>query len=223
MFLRVRAAADLHRGPALPPPRGGPRRSRTTRWSAFARKRFAFTDQYDERQAVHQACGARAWPRRCSWCCSPIGSTDLLFALDSIPAVFGVTEEAFIVFAANAFALLGLRALFFLVSGLLDRLVYLSTGLALILAFIGVEADPALRPHRHRQVDPRDLDRLLARRDRDRADGHHGRQPAQGAAGPGGEGPRGLAARPPRVLRTTAVWEGDSLRGEEQDEAAVEP
>ena len=68
-----------------------------------------------------------------------IGSTDLLFALDSIPAVFGVTEEAFIVFAANAFALLGLRALYFLVSGLLDRLVYLSTGLALILAFIGVK------------------------------------------------------------------------------------
>ncbi|GAA0805965.1 TerC/Alx family metal homeostasis membrane protein [Spirilliplanes yamanashiensis] len=68
-----------------------------------------------------------------------IGSTDLLFALDSIPAVFGVTEEAFIVFAANAFALLGLRALFFLVKGLLDRLVYLSAGLALILAFIGVK------------------------------------------------------------------------------------
>ena len=68
-----------------------------------------------------------------------IGSADLLFALDSIPAVFGVTEEAFIVFAANAFALLGLRALFFLVKGLLDRLVYLSTGLSVILAFIGVK------------------------------------------------------------------------------------
>ena len=68
-----------------------------------------------------------------------IGSTDLLFALDSIPAVFGVTEEPFIVFAANAFALLGLRALYFLVTGLLDRLVYLSTGLSLILAFIGVK------------------------------------------------------------------------------------
>jgi tellurite resistance protein TerC len=68
-----------------------------------------------------------------------IASTDLLFALDSIPAVFGITPYAYIVFAANAFALLGLRALFFLVSGLLDRLVYLSTGLALILAFIGVK------------------------------------------------------------------------------------
>jgi TerC family integral membrane protein len=68
-----------------------------------------------------------------------IGSTDLLFALDSIPAVFGVTEEPYIVFTANAFALLGLRALYFLVKGLLDRLVYLSTGLALILGFIGVK------------------------------------------------------------------------------------
>jgi tellurite resistance protein TerC len=68
-----------------------------------------------------------------------IGSIDLLFALDSIPAVFGVTEEPYIVFAANAFALLGLRALFFLVKGLLDRLVYLSTGLAVILAFIGAK------------------------------------------------------------------------------------
>lgn len=68
-----------------------------------------------------------------------IGGTDILFALDSIPAVFGVTQEAYLVFVANAFALLGLRALYFLVTGLLDRLVYLSTGLALILAFIGVK------------------------------------------------------------------------------------
>jgi tellurite resistance protein TerC len=68
-----------------------------------------------------------------------IAGTDLIFAFDSIPAVFGVTQHAYIVFAANAFALLGLRALFFLVSGLLDRLIHLSTGLALILAFIGLK------------------------------------------------------------------------------------
>ena len=68
-----------------------------------------------------------------------IGGTDILFALDSIPAVFGVTSQPYIVFVANVFALLGLRALFFLVTGLLDRLVYLSAGLALILAFIGVK------------------------------------------------------------------------------------
>lgn len=68
-----------------------------------------------------------------------IGGTDMLFALDSIPAVFGVTHEAYLVFAANVFALLGLRALYFLVTGLLDRLVYLSTGLAVILVFIGIK------------------------------------------------------------------------------------
>ena len=68
-----------------------------------------------------------------------IASTDLLFALDSIPAVFGITRDPFLVFAANAFALLGLRALYFLIHGLLDRLVYLSLGLSIILAFIGVK------------------------------------------------------------------------------------
>ncbi|AGM07512.1 integral membrane protein TerC [Amycolatopsis keratiniphila] len=68
-----------------------------------------------------------------------IGGIDLLFALDSIPAVFGVTDEPYLVFAANAFALLGLRALYFLVKGLLDRLVYLSAGLAVILGFIGIK------------------------------------------------------------------------------------
>jgi tellurite resistance protein TerC len=68
-----------------------------------------------------------------------IGGSDLLFALDSIPAVFGVTREGYIVFVANAFALLGLRAMYFLVTGLLDRLVYLAAGLSLILLFIGVK------------------------------------------------------------------------------------
>ncbi|KOV83210.1 tellurium resistance protein TerC [Nocardia sp. NRRL S-836] len=81
-----------------------------------------------------------------------IGGVDLLFALDSIPAVFGVTEEPYIVFTANAFALLGLRALFFLVKGLLDRLVYLSAGLAVILAFIGVKL---ILHWAHVDIDPR--------------------------------------------------------------------
>ena len=68
-----------------------------------------------------------------------IGTTDILFALDSIPAIFGLTKEPFLVFAANAFALMGLRQLFFLLGGLLNRLVYLDTGLAVILSFIGVK------------------------------------------------------------------------------------
>lgn len=66
-----------------------------------------------------------------------IASTDLLFALDSIPATFGVTQEPYLVFTANAAALLGLRALYFLLKGLLSKLIYLSTGLAVILVFIG--------------------------------------------------------------------------------------
>ncbi|MDA2948105.1 MAG: TerC family protein [Actinomycetota bacterium] len=68
-----------------------------------------------------------------------IGFTDLLFALDSIPAIYGLTEEPYIVFAANAFALMGLRQLYFLIGGLLDRLVYLSAGLSIILGFIGIK------------------------------------------------------------------------------------
>ncbi|WP_430866835.1 TerC family protein [Demequina aurantiaca] len=68
-----------------------------------------------------------------------LGTTDVLFALDSIPAIFGLTKDPYIVFTANAFALLGLRQLFFLVDGLLQRLVYLHYGLAAILAFIGVK------------------------------------------------------------------------------------
>jgi tellurite resistance protein TerC len=68
-----------------------------------------------------------------------IGTTDILFALDSIPAIFGLTKEPYIVFTTNAFALLGLRQLYFLLGGLLQRLVHLSQGLAFILAFIGVK------------------------------------------------------------------------------------
>ena len=81
-----------------------------------------------------------------------VGSTDLLFAFDSIPAVFGVTDHPYIVLAANAFALLGLRPLFFLVSGLLYRLVYMSAGLALILAFIGVKLVLEFAHHENHSV-----------------------------------------------------------------------
>ena len=68
-----------------------------------------------------------------------LGTTDLLFALDSIPAIYGLTDEPYIVFAANVFALLGLRQLYFLLGDLLNRLVYLSIGLAVVLGFIGVK------------------------------------------------------------------------------------
>lgn len=68
-----------------------------------------------------------------------LGLTDVLFALDSIPAIFGITQEAYLVFTANAFALMGLRQLFFLIGGLLKKLVFLDAGLAVILGFIGVK------------------------------------------------------------------------------------
>jgi len=103
-----------------------------------ARRILPVSDTYDGGRLISRAGGRRvATPLFIAFI--TIGVTDLLFALDSIPAVFGITDQAYIVFTANAFALLGLRALFFLVTGLLDRLVYLSSGLALILAFIGVK------------------------------------------------------------------------------------
>ena len=105
---------------------------------AVARRRLPFTDRYDDGRLVTRVDGRRVLTPLFVVLLA-IGSTDILFALDSIPAIFGISREAFVVFAANAFALLGLRALFFLVSGLLDRLVYLSAGLSLILAFIGVK------------------------------------------------------------------------------------
>lgn len=68
-----------------------------------------------------------------------IGTTDVLFAMDSIPAIFGLTQDPYIVFTANAFALMGLRQLYFLIGGLLKKLVHLSYGLSVILGFIGVK------------------------------------------------------------------------------------
>ena len=102
------------------------------------RKRIAMTDEYDGPKIFTRLNGKRiATPMFIVMVA--IASTDLLFALDSIPATFGVTQEPFLVFAANAFALLGLRALYFLLKGLLDKLVYLSLGLSAILMFIGVK------------------------------------------------------------------------------------
>jgi tellurite resistance protein TerC len=102
------------------------------------RKRIAMTDEYDGSKIFTRINGKRiATPMFLVMIA--IASTDLLFALDSIPATFGVTEEPFLVFAANAFALLGLRALYFLLKGLLDKLIYLSLGLSIILMFIGVK------------------------------------------------------------------------------------
>ena len=105
---------------------------------AIARKRLPMTDDYGSGSFTTRIDGKRLFTPLLLVLIA-IGTTDILFALDSIPAIFGVTQEVYIVFAANAFALLGLRALFFLVTGLLDRLVYLSIGLSVILGYIGVK------------------------------------------------------------------------------------
>ena len=100
--------------------------------------RMTITDKFDGSKAFTKIDGKKvATPMFLVFIA--IASTDLLFALDSIPATFGVTQEPFLVFAANAFALLGLRALYFLLKGLLDKLIYLSLGLSIILMFIGVK------------------------------------------------------------------------------------
>ena len=96
------------------------------------------TEEYDGERVVTKVDGKRVVTPMLLVMVA-IGSTDLLFALDSIPAIFGLTKEPYIVFTANAFALMGLRQLYFLLDGLLDRLVYLSKGLAVILGFIGLK------------------------------------------------------------------------------------
>ena len=116
-----------------------------------ARRLLPITDSYVDGRLFARVAG-RSMATPLFLVLIAIGSVDLLFALDSIPAVFGVTSEPYIVFTANAFALLGLRALFFLVKGLLDRLVYLSAGLAFILAFIGVKL---ILHWAHVDLDPR--------------------------------------------------------------------
>ncbi|MGW5381952.1 TerC family protein [Nocardia sp. NPDC003963] len=104
----------------------------------LARRFLRTTDRYDGDRLVTVVDGrTRLTPMLLAMVA--IGGTDVLFALDSIPAIFGLTQNVFLVFTATAFSLLGLRQLFFLLEGLLDRLIYLGFGLAAILAFIGVK------------------------------------------------------------------------------------
>jgi tellurite resistance protein TerC len=104
----------------------------------LARKMFHTTDYYDGDKLTTMVDGKKALTPMLLVMVA-IGGTDILFALDSIPAIFGLTQNVYIVFTATAFSLMGLRQLYFLIDGLLDRLIYLSYGLAAILAFIGVK------------------------------------------------------------------------------------
>ena len=104
----------------------------------LVKRRFRFTDDFHGTQvSVKLPSGRTMTPM--FLVIVALGSTDLLFALDSIPAIYGLTQEPNLVFAANVFALMGLRQLYFLLGNMLKRLVYLSLGLSFVLAFIGVK------------------------------------------------------------------------------------
>ncbi|MGJ9412485.1 TerC family protein [Aeromicrobium sp. CF4.19] len=104
----------------------------------LARRRFAMTDTWDGLKLFIHENGKRVMTPMFLVIIA-LGTTDLLFALDSIPAIYGLTREPYLVFTANVFALMGLRQLYFLLGDLLKRLVFLSQGLAILLGFIGVK------------------------------------------------------------------------------------
>ncbi|NLI19772.1 MAG: TerC/Alx family metal homeostasis membrane protein [Actinomycetales bacterium] len=111
---------------------------RESRVTAWIRRRANIAPDFAGAKFRTVVDGRRMWTPMLLVTIS-LGATDLMFALDSIPAIFGLTKDPFIVFSTNLFALMGLRQLYFLLGGLLDRLVYLPRGLAFILFFIGVK------------------------------------------------------------------------------------
>jgi tellurite resistance protein TerC len=108
---------------------------RLVRW---LRRKVPSTDGYDGAHVLVKRDGKR-FMTPMAIVIVALGTTDLLFALDSIPAIYGLTEEPYLVLTANLFALMGLRQLYFLIGGLLKRLIYLSIGLSVLLGFIGVK------------------------------------------------------------------------------------
>jgi len=104
----------------------------------LARKMFHTTDYYDGDKLTTMVDGKKALTPMLLVMVA-IGGTDILFALDSIPAIYGLTKDPYLVFTANIFALMGLRQLYFLIGGLLERLIFLSYGLAFLLGFIGLK------------------------------------------------------------------------------------
>ncbi len=160
----------------------------TTSWSASPRNHLSLTDKWDGLKLWIKENGKRLMTPMFLVIVA-LGTTDLLFALDSIPAIYGLTQEPYLVFTANVFALMGLRQLYFLLGDLLKRLVYLSQGLAFILAFIGVKLVlhalhenelPFINGGEHVPV-PEIPTLAVARGDRGDARHHHRRQPVQDA------------------------------------------
>ncbi len=152
----------------------------------FARRHLSLTDKWDGLRLWIKDNGKRLMTPMFLVIVA-LGTTDLLFALDSIPAIYGLTQEPYLVFTANVFALMGLRQLYFLLGDLLKRLVYLSQGLAFILAFIGVKLIlhalhenelPFINGGEHVPV-PEIPTLAEPRRDRGDACHHHRGQPVQ--------------------------------------------
>jgi hypothetical protein len=127
--------------------------------------------------------GGRTYLTPMLLCVIAVGTADVMFAVDSIPAIYSLTNEAYLVFAATAFSLLGLRQLYFLIDGLLDRIIFLHYGLAAILGFIGFKLDQPRAAHERAALRQRRAThccgsraehRLLARLHRGHHS-HHGR------------------------------------------------
>jgi tellurite resistance protein TerC len=125
---------------AIQQARSNPRETEETESGVirFLRKRIPITDQFNGSKLRMFVDGRRVLTP-IAVVFLAIGGTDLVFALDSIPAIFGITQDAFLVFAANVFALMGLRQLYFLIGNLINRLIYLTYGIAVVLAFIAVK------------------------------------------------------------------------------------
>jgi TerC family integral membrane protein len=114
----------------------------------FLHRILPISEDYDGRRLVTRA-GKRRLLTPLVIVIAAIGMANVVFALDSIPAIFGLTSDAYIIFTANALALMGLRQLYFLIEGLLEKVVYLSKGLAVILGFIGVKLVIEALHHSH--------------------------------------------------------------------------
>ena len=115
----------------------------------FLRRILPISEDYDGRRLVTRAAGKARMLTPLVIVIAAISMANVVFALDSIPATFGLTSDAYIIFTANALALMGLRQLYFLIEGLLERIVYLSKGLAVILGFIGVKLIIEALHHSH--------------------------------------------------------------------------
>ena len=128
-----------HRRPPAVQERGADRPRDAIRSCGWCAASLPVTPTYQGQRFLVPASTAACSPRRSCWSCVVIEATDVVFAVDSIPAIFAVTQDPFIVFTSNIFAILGLRSLYFLLADFMGRFHYLHYGLGLVLAFVGAK------------------------------------------------------------------------------------